>query len=105
MGEHMGTSINVLNLAKDALDEGIGISGLGIGNEWNDKFLDQLAGISGGISMYISAPKDLRKFLEQKYRNLEQVYGEQVSLNLAENTSKYCSICFPNLSRTSAINS
>lgn len=83
-GRTYGDELKCLDLAKDALGEGIGISGLGIGNEWNDKFLDQLAGVSGGVSMYISAPKDLRKFLEQKYRNLEQVYAEQVALQLED---------------------
>jgi Ca-activated chloride channel homolog len=81
-GRTYGDEQKCLDLAKDALDEGIGISGLGIGDEWNDKFLDQLSGVSGGVSMYISAPKDMRKFLEQKYHHLEQVYAEQVSLQL-----------------------
>lgn len=83
-GRTYGDEQKCIELAKTAVDEGIGISGLGIGNEWNDKFLDQLAGVSGGVSMYISAPKDLRKFLEQKYRNLEQVYGEQVTYQVPE---------------------
>ncbi len=82
-GRTYGDEQQCLDLAKEAAEEGIGISGLGIGDEWNDKFLDQVAGISGGVCMYISAPNDLRKFLEAKYRNLEQVYGEQVTFNLA----------------------
>ncbi len=83
-GRTYGDEQYCLDLAKEAAEEGIGISGLGIGDEWNDKFLDQLAGISGGVCMYISAPNDLRKFLEAKYRNLEQVYGEQVTINLSD---------------------
>ncbi len=85
-GRTYGDEQACLDLAKEVADEGIGISGLGIGDEWNDKFLDQVAGISGGVCMYISAPKDLRKFLEAKYRHLEQVYGEQLSLQLNENS-------------------
>jgi Ca-activated chloride channel family protein len=84
-GRTYGDEQNCLNLAKEAAEDGIGISGLGIGDEWNDKFLDELASISGGVCMYISAPNDLRKFLESKYRNLEQVYGEQVTFQLSSN--------------------
>jgi Ca-activated chloride channel family protein len=93
-GRTYGDEQKCIEMAKVALDEGIGISGLGIGNEWNDKFLDELAGISGGVSMYISAPKDLRKFLEQKYRNLEQVYGEQVAVQLDESSDNKIQYAF-----------
>ena len=57
-----------LNWGGKLPEEGIGISGLGIGNEWNDEFIDALQAAAGGESMYISGPKDLKKFLDQKYR-------------------------------------
>ena len=80
-GRTYGDEDQCLELGREAAEEGVGISGLGIGNDWNDEFIDALAGCAGGVSMYVSGPKDLKRFLEQKYRNLEQVYGEQVSLN------------------------
>lgn len=93
-GRTYGDEEKCIELANTAMEEGIGISGLGIGSEWNDKFLDELAGVSGGISMYISAPKDLRKFLEQKFHSLEQIYGEQVTLQLPEAERKNIQYAF-----------
>lgn len=85
-GRTYGDEAACIELAQQAAIEGIGISGLGIGHEWNDEFLDKLASCSGGISMYISASKDLRRFLELKVKNFEQVYAERVltSLNLPD---------------------
>lgn len=82
-GRTYGDESNCLELAKETANDGLGISGLGIGDDWNDKFLDELAGTSGGVCMYISAPNDLRKFLEAKYRHLEQVYGEQATMQIS----------------------
>ncbi len=80
-GRTYGDEEQCLELAREAAEEGVGISGLGIGDEWNDEFIDALAGCAGGVSMYVSGPKDLKRFLEQKYKNLEQIYGEQVTLD------------------------
>jgi len=80
-GRTYGDEEACLQLAEQAASQGIGLSGLGIGHEWNDAFLDKLASSSGGSSMYISAPKELHKFLEQKYSNLGRVYAEQVTLD------------------------
>jgi Ca-activated chloride channel family protein len=84
-GRTYGDEDSCLRLAKKAADEGISISGIGIGDEWNDEFLDKLVGTSGGNTVYISAPKDLRKHLNQKYANLSKVYAERVSLELVLN--------------------
>ena len=80
-GRTYGDEDQCLELGKEAAEEGISISGLGIGSEWNDEFIDALASCAGGVSMYISGPKDLKKFLDQKYKNLEQIYGEQLTLD------------------------
>ncbi len=84
-GRTYGDEADCLRLAEEVANEGIGISGLGIGHEWNDAFLDNLASRNGGSSMYISAPRDLRKYLEQKFSNLEKVYAEKVVLELKQN--------------------
>jgi Ca-activated chloride channel family protein len=58
---------------------GITISGLGIGSKWNDAFLDNLASATGGNSMYVAKPKDIRKFLKEKFSGLNQSYAENVT--------------------------
>lgn len=77
-GRTYGDEQACLNLADKAADLGIGISGLGIGHEWNDAFLDELAARSGGSSTYVSETSDLHTFLKQKFQELSQVYAESI---------------------------
>lgn len=81
-GRTYGDEKLCLDLARDVVHEGIGISGMGIGHEWNDEFLDELSAISGGNSIYVSMPKDLRKHLEQKFNNLGKIYAENLRLDV-----------------------
>lgn len=67
-------------LAQRAAEEGIGISGFGIGSGWNDIFLDHLANTTGGNSIFVSQPKDIERLLNEKFSNLSRVYAENVTL-------------------------
>lgn len=77
-GRTYGDEENCIALANEAAAAGIGISGLGIGTEWNDKFLDQLAAITGGDTTYIENSHDIRKYLENKFHRLSNVYAENL---------------------------
>jgi Ca-activated chloride channel homolog len=79
-GRTYGDEQACYKLAQRAAEEGIGISGFGIGNGWNDIFLDHLANITGGNSIFVSQPKDIEHLLNEKFSNLSQVYAENVAL-------------------------
>ncbi len=79
-GQTYGDEEQCLNLAQTASEQGIGISGLGIGHEWNDTFLDSLAGKTGGSSMYVSSPREIQKILLDKFNRLGKAYAEDVKL-------------------------
>lgn len=81
-GRTYGDEQQCLDLAREVTRESIGITGIGIGYEWNDVFIDELSTISGGTSIYISAPKDLRKHLEQKFNSLGKIYAENLKLDV-----------------------
>lgn len=81
-GRTYGDEEQCVNLARDASQRGIGISGLGIGNEWNDTFLDQLASITGGDTSYIEKTPDIKKFLEEKYSRLAKIYADNVKFQM-----------------------
>jgi len=74
-GRTYGDENECLKLAKKAIENGIAISGLGIGSEWNDDFLDQLASITGGSSLYISKPQDIQRILIEKFNKLWNVFA------------------------------
>ncbi len=79
-GRTYGDEQQCYELAQDAAEHGIGISGLGIGSGWNDIFLDQLANLTGGSSMFVSQPKDIDRLLNDKFNSLKQTFAEGVSL-------------------------
>lgn len=80
-GRTYGDEKQCLDLAHTCAAQGIGISGLGIGHEWNDTFLDELASRTGGSSMYVSRPEDIQRLLLEKFNHLWQAYAEDTSLN------------------------
>jgi Ca-activated chloride channel homolog len=80
-GHTYGDEQNCYTLAKEAAEKGIGISGLGIGNEWNDIFLDQLAHFTAGHCMLVSQPKDIERLLTEKFTNLSSIFAENVTLD------------------------
>jgi len=71
-----------LALASKLAERNIGISGLGIGKEWNDIFLDVLATRTGGSSAYIAQPQDIKRLLLEKFNALAQTYADDVTLSL-----------------------
>lgn len=84
-GRTYGDELACLKLADNAADLGIGISGLGIGSEWNDSFLDNLTARTGGSSVYVSENEDIQALLKQKFRNLRQIYAEHIQYDLKIN--------------------
>ena len=85
-GHTYGDEEACLKLAEQASQEGIGISVMGIGSDWNDTFLDQVAGRTGNTSHYIARPQDIQKLLAEKFHELTRVLAEEVTLegSLAE---------------------
>lgn len=79
-GRTYGDEDQCLQLASQAARQGIGISGLGIGNEWNDNLLDELATRTGGSSMYVARPQDIQRLLIEKFNLLWQVFADEVEL-------------------------
>ena len=80
-GRTYGDEEKCLNLARRASEQGVGISGLGIGSEWNDNFLDNLASSTGGSSMYVSRPQDIQKTLLDKFNQLGSSYAEETRID------------------------
>src|SRR5260221_824869 len=82
-GRTYGDEDACLELADKAARKGIGISAMGLGDEWNDAFLDQLAGRTGGNSEYISTPHAVTRFLNDRVRSLGRTLAERVAVSLA----------------------
>ncbi len=77
-GRTYGDEERSILLAHQARRRNIGISGLGIGDEWNDAFLDKLATTTGGSTMFVERSDRIKSFLDEKFNALSQAYAHQV---------------------------
>ncbi len=82
-GRTFGDEERCLELAEKAAAEGIGISAMGIGEEWNDEFLDALASRTGGTSTYVNSPTAVVRFLNERVRSLGDTLAERLKLSVA----------------------
>ncbi|MBN1147893.1 MAG: DnaJ domain-containing protein [Anaerolineales bacterium] len=81
-GRTYGDEDKCLALADRAAMQGVRITGLGMGTDWNDIFLDELTTRTGGSSYYISRVSDFHSFLKDKFQGLNEIFAERVILNL-----------------------
>ncbi len=79
-GHTYGDEQQCITLAEEAAVQGIGISAMGIGKEWNDAFLDILASRTGGSSRYISRSSDIQNFLVEKFETFARTLADDVVL-------------------------
>lgn len=79
-GRTYGDEEEALSAALEASRRDIGISALGIGEDWNDRFLDSLAQRGQGVSEYISSPSQLRDMLQEQIQDLGNIVARDLRL-------------------------
>ncbi len=77
-GRTYGDEERSILLAHKARQHNIGISGLGVGDEWNDAFLDKLANTTGGTTMFVERADRIKTFLDDRFKALSRAYAHQV---------------------------
>jgi Ca-activated chloride channel family protein len=81
-GKTYGDEAECLKLAEQAAAQGVPISAVGIGEEWNEDFIDKLVSKAGGSSLYAADKStEVHKLLEQKLSKLSQIYANNVKLS------------------------
>jgi len=80
-GRTYGDELSCEKLADQASARGIGISALGIGSKWNDKFLDHITSKTGGICKFIPDGGDIRSSILDELTRLGSSLSEQISFN------------------------
>ena len=81
-GETFGDEQGCRNLAKQAGDEGIPISAFGLGEDWIEELLDDIADASGGSSDYIDTPDKIAGAFQRAVRTVQAAVVQNASLVL-----------------------
>ncbi|NOG49829.1 MAG: VWA domain-containing protein [Chloroflexi bacterium] len=81
-GNTYGDEEQCVRLASNASVEGIGISAMGLGTDWNDDFLDRLASSTGGSSQYIRNVNEVGNFINNHVRHLSSTFAERLRVVL-----------------------
>ena len=79
-GHTYGDAESCLLLAEKIARDNIEITAFGIGNEWNDLFLDKLVAPSGGRSIYINRPGEIVDNLQKSIEGLGNIYARNLSV-------------------------
>lgn len=80
-GRTYGDEDLCLSLAERASELGITINGVGIGADWSDRLLDDLASRSGGNVIFLDTPKVITGLLQRIVDGLTQVVASRVRLD------------------------
>lgn len=84
-GQTFGDEDQCKTLAQRAADKGIVVNALGLGDDWNEDLLDELADASGGVSDFIDSPDKIVTFFEQAVQSMQDtvVQNAEMVLRLA----------------------
>ncbi|MFZ0532841.1 MAG: DnaJ domain-containing protein [Anaerolineales bacterium] len=79
-GRTYGDEASCEKLADQSSALGIGISAIGIGSQWNDRFLDHVTSKTGGICKFISESGDIRNSILDEITRLGSNLTEQIHI-------------------------
>ncbi len=81
-GQTFGDEKQCLKLGKKAGDSGIVVSALGLGDDWNEDLLDDIAEASGGVADFIDSPDKIVSFFEQAVKSMQDTVVQNAKLVL-----------------------
>jgi Ca-activated chloride channel family protein len=79
-GRTYGDEETCLRIAEAAAEKGITLNGVGIGADWSDRLLDDLASRSGGNVLFLDTPKAVTDLLQRIFDSLGKVFASRVRL-------------------------
>lgn len=84
-GQTFGDEKQCKKLGKIAGDKGIVVNALGLGDDWNEDLLDDIAEASGGVADFIDSPDKIVAFFEQAVQSMQDtvIQNAQMVLRLA----------------------
>jgi len=81
-GQTFGDEDTCRQLGGDAGDLGVGITALGLGDEWNEDLLDEIADASSGTSDWLDTPDEIRQHFQAALRSMQDTVAANAQLVL-----------------------
>jgi Ca-activated chloride channel homolog len=81
-GQTYGDEAGCLEKAEWAGRSQISLTTMGIGSDWNENLLDQMASVSGGGSVYIDSPRKVVDIFKSTIRDLSAVVARELSMGM-----------------------
>lgn len=81
-GHTYGDEKLCFDLAQKAAKQGVIIATAGIGSDWNDKFLDKLANLTGGTSVFIYQSEDLYNYVNHLTLSLKNLFAHNTTIEI-----------------------
>ena len=81
-GQTYGDEEGCLEKAKWAGLNQISLTTMGVGSDWNENLLDQMAASSGGSSVYIDSPRKIVDIFKDTIRDLSNVVARELTMSV-----------------------
>ncbi len=81
-GQTYGDEQGCLEQAELAGHNQISLTTMGVGSDWNESLLDQMAASSGGTSVYIDSPRKIVDVFKDTIRSLSSVVARELSMTI-----------------------
>jgi Ca-activated chloride channel family protein len=84
-GQTYGDEGGCIEAARAAGQDKLGLTLLGLGADWNEQLLDEMAARSGGYATFIDSPARLASIFRERFKELSDVVARALELTLHTN--------------------
>jgi Ca-activated chloride channel family protein len=84
-GQTYGDESGCIEAAREAGQDKLGLTLVGLGADWNEQLLDEMAARSGGYATFIDSPARLLSLFRERFKELSDVVARALQLTLHTN--------------------
>ncbi len=81
-GRTYGDDDRCVELARQIQGTGVGITTVGLGDDWNEDLLATISAHGSGRSEYLPGPEEIQPFFQEELRLLQGILAQEMSLSL-----------------------
>lgn len=82
-GRTYGDESQCVDIARRAQSRGIGLTALGVGNEWNEDLLETMTARENSRAQYITSAQEISKVFNEELQRMHSIFAQRVQLQIA----------------------